>query len=188
MVNVSEEDQPQRERRGRGQQGFRGRGPRGRAPAAEAWSSGEMERIHQFVHKHFPDRVEKLEEFKHRNPRAFRQHMREMMPRIRRMMHTMERDPEAGELMIREEHLNMEIRHLSQEYARAGEPEHREALRHEIRNRLEERFDVRVKRREGEIDRLERRLELVRVQLDRDLDHRGQRIEEELLDLGVLPE
>ena len=146
-----------------------------------------MERVRRFVREHFPERMEKMEQFRQRNPDGFRRHMRQMMPRIRRMMETMERDPEAGALMVHEEHLNLDIQRMAREYSQAVDPDRLDALRHEIRARVEERYDVRLKRRDQEIQRLERRLEAIRAQLANDLENREFQIEQELLDLGVVP-
>lgn len=188
-INVSEQDQPRRARGAHRQQGrdLRGRGRRPGGPSDPERPGAEMERVRRFVRKHFPEGMEKLEKFRRRRPDAFRRHMRQMMPRIRRMMETMERNPEAGALMVHEERLNLDIQRIAREYSQAVDPDRLEALRHEIRARVEERFDVRLNRREQEIQRLERRLEAIRAQLANDLESREFQIEQELLDLGVLP-
>ena len=187
-INVSEQDQPRRARGAHRQQGpgLRGRGPQPGGPAPER-PGAEMERVRRFVREHFPERMEKMEQFRQRNPDGFRRHMRQMMPRIRRMMETMERDPEAGALMVHEEHLNLDIQRMAREYSQAVDPDRLDALRHEIRARVEERYDVRLKRRDQEIQRLERRLEAIRAQLANDLESREFQIGQELLDLGVVP-
>jgi len=138
--------------------------------------------------KHFPERLAELEAFQSENPEGARRRMGGMFPRVCRLMEMMERNPEAGELMLREERLNFEIYRMIDEYFAAADPGRIEALRGEIRAKVEQRFNVRMELRGQEIARLERRLEVIKKQLGDDAEHRGERIDLELHDLGVFDE
>ena len=62
---------------------------------------------------------------------------------------------------------------------------HYRRVRDEIREMVEKQFDTRLEMRELEIQRLERRLQAIRTQTELDREHREQRIEQQMGELGV---
>lgn len=108
------------------------------------------------------------------------------MPRIERMRTMVDRDPERGQLMIEEKRLGFKLHMLAEQYEKADDAE-RPAMRDEIRQHAAERLDLQQQLRRSEIERLEKRLDEIKVRLDADLDRREELIEETLDDLGVLP-
>ena len=174
--------QPDRRRRERG----RGRDRPGEPGGFRTEEFAEdMERIQKFLAEHFPERLGELQSFRRGNPAGFQRRMGQMMPRLRRIMDMLKRNPEAGRLMIREERLEFQIHRSADRYFEVTEPDRLRELRDEIRRLVEEKFEVRLKLREQEIQRLERRLDAIRKQLDRDIEHRRQRIEQSLGELGI---
>ena len=181
---------PRADRPGRGGPPDRpwSRRARGEAPFDPEQFKADFERVRQFVTEHFPERLAELEEFQSENPNAARRRMAHMFPRVRRIMEMMERNPEVGELMIREQRLQFETQRLLDEYFSVNDSDRLNDLREKIRANVAEGFDVRIRLRTQEVERLERRLEVIRQQLGADAEHRDERIQMELHDLGVFDE
>lgn len=174
-------------RRGAGRRGrFDGGGP-DRGPRffdGEEWAE-DIEAVRAFLEEHFPDRFDELKRLRTTNPRQFRMIMGQMMPRVHRMMEMMERSPEAGRQLIREQRLGFEIERFTEEYFRTQDEKTQNEIRLEVRRRVEEQFDIRLQLREMERERLEHRLEAMRRTLDRERQQRNERIQQVLDDLGV---
>lgn len=141
--------------------------------------------IREFLEEHFPDRLAEMERFRETNPEGFRQQMGRMFPRVRRMMEMQRRNPEAAHVMLREQRLEFQIQSLVEQYFAATSDERISELRAEIREMVEKQFDTRLEMRELEIQRLERRLQAIRTQTELDREHREQRIEQQMGELGV---
>lgn len=187
LVGMSDEEQP-RFRRGEGR--TRGPGPRGerpgrRRPLTPEEFAEEFDEIQQFLQEQFPERLGELRRFRRTNPDGFRRHVGRMIPRLRRIMDMLERNPQAGQLMLREERIGFQIQRLVDQYFEVSDPNQVRRLRREIRGLVEEQFDVLLEMREHEVQRLERRLEAIRTRLTRDRERREQRIEQSLGDLGI---
>ncbi|NOS99640.1 MAG: hypothetical protein HOP29_03345, partial [Phycisphaerales bacterium] len=157
----------------------------GRFFDGEAWAE-DLDEARAFLEEHFPERADELKRLRTTNPRQFRMIMGQMMPRVHRMMEMLERSPEAGERLIREQRLGFEIERLTEEYFRTRDGKRIDAIRQEVRQRVEEQFDIRLQLREMERERLEHRLEAMRQQLEREREHRDERIQQTLNDLGIV--
>lgn len=172
------------DRRGRRPARRNDRPGRPRAFTAEEFAE-EMERVQAFLEEHFPERLRELQAFRRDNPAGFQRRIGQMLPRMRRMMDMLERNPEAGKLMLREERLGFQIHRLVDRYFQATDSDRLAGLRSRIRELVQEQFEVRLKLRQQEVRRLERRLAAIKTKLQRDRDRREDRIEQSLEDLGV---
>lgn len=158
---------------------------RDRAPVDREAFADEVERVQAFLKEHFPERLRELKAFRAENPEGFRRRLAQIVPRMRRMMSMLERNPEAGKLMIHQEQLEMEIHKRVEMYFETTDSAKLRDLRREIRRLVEEKFDVRLKLRDQEVQRLERRLDAVKKQLERDVDQRDERIRQIVEELGI---
>ena len=140
----------------------------------------DRERIRRFLEKHFPELARELRLIEPRNRRVFRRRMREIMPRIIRLMHELERDEELGLLGIEEERLEIEIHRAVRLYFEADEPQERQAKRAEVERLVGEQFDVRQQRAQRSIENLEGRLQRLKRELERRTRNREQAIAQQI--------
>lgn len=132
----------------------------------------QLDRVLEFMEEYFPDQFDRLEELKLRHADLFRQRVRRMAPRIFELIHTMEQDPELGELMAREYRLEAEIRELARRYRGSKDADFKNQARQELRQLIEANFDVQVQRQYMQIERLEQRIVRQRQRLEREAEHR----------------
>ena len=86
------------------------------------------------------------------------------------MMEAFERSPETAALMVQQEKLSFRIGMAVDHYFDATGADKLQALRKAIRELVTERFEIRQQLRQRDVNRLERRLEAVRAQLERDAE------------------
>ena len=157
-----------------------------RRPLFSEMRGERLERVLEFLEDRFPERHKELQRLHETDPDLFSRRLRRMMPRIMRMIEAVERNPDVGKLTIEVEQLSMEIYERVERYFDAIDPERQGTLRREIHELAARQFDIRQELREIEITRMERRLDAIRVQLRRNEDHREERIERVLEELGVI--
>lgn len=118
-----------------------------------------------------PELAERLNHALEHRPRRARGLLGRRMPMLLRLAELRERDPEMYGLRVRDlqlarEALRLMVRHRALDAApRDAGPAASEALRAELRGVLAERFEVRTRIRERELERLERRLEALEAEL-----------------------
>jgi hypothetical protein len=166
---------------------MRPEGRRGdRRPFFNEMRGERLERVLGFLEEHFPERHEQLLQLQESDPDGFSRRLRRMMPRIMRMIEAVERSPDVGKMTVEVEQLAFEIHNRVEQYFDAIGSERQETLRREIHKLAARQFDIRQELREIEITRMERRLDAVRAQLRRNEEHREERIERVLEELGVI--
>jgi hypothetical protein len=180
---------PRGERGERGERRFDSRrrgpgGPMGRMDPDERRE--KIDEILDFVEEHFPARYRELSTLRTTNPSAFRRRFAAAMPKLMEMAERFKRNPEIGQLMIREERIGFQIRRLVDEYIDTDSRDRKDDLRNQIEELVTEQIGVRMELREFEVKRLERRLEVFRKRLDRDRERSDEVIQRTLKDLGVL--
>ncbi|HUU83008.1 MAG TPA: hypothetical protein VM243_05835 [Phycisphaerae bacterium] len=140
----------------------------------------DRERVRRFVEEHFPEMARRLRMLETRNPRLFRRHLRQIMPRIVRLMHEFEKDEELGLLGVEEERLEMEVHEAVRAYQEADTDEERGAGREKVERLISEQFDVRQQRAGRTIENLEGRLQRLKRQVERRADSRDEVIAREI--------
>jgi hypothetical protein len=110
----------------------------------------------------------------------FRRRIREIMPRIVRLMHELETDEELGQLGIEEERLEFDIHRAVRLYFAASNEEDRRERREKVEQLIADQFDVRQQRAERSIQNLERRLQRLTRQLQRRSGSREESIKREV--------
>jgi len=165
--------------------GFGGRGGFGMGDGPRQFTDEQLETVLEFIKDHFPERYGEISALREQNPDIFRRRVGRMFPRIMRIMERSERNPQAGELMLEEDRLGLEINRLVEHYYDAEDAGRVADIRREIRELVTRRFEVRQQLREREVRQLERRLEAIRTQLQRDADRREERINDALQELGI---
>jgi hypothetical protein len=162
-------DQPGRKRgndRGIGP-GRRFRDGAGRGRIFDEWPAEEIEAVSEFVRKRFPELARLLRNLEESNPREFELRMQELMPRMVRLMNAVRDDAEIGELGVREEQLHMQIHRNVIAFADAQKEPARENRRERVEGLVAELFEVRQKRGELTVQRLEARLERLKKQMEK---------------------
>ncbi len=147
----------------------------------------DRERIRRFLEEHFPELARELRMIESHNPQVFRRRIRQIMPRIVRLMQELERDEELGHLGIEEERLEFGIHRAVRLYFEAPNEEERQGRREKVERLIAEQFDVRQQRGERTIQNLERRLQRLMRQLERRSRSREEVISREI-ELRLSPE
>ena len=165
--------------------GFQGRRGFGRDEGVRRFSDEQLDSVLEFIKEHFPERHAELSTLRENNPDMFRRRASRMFPRIMRIMERSERNPEAGALMLEEDRLGFQIHRLVEQYFDTDDENRIARLRGELRELVTKQFDTRLRLRELEVRKLERRLEAIKTQLQRDADRRQERITDALGELGI---
>ena len=137
-------------------------------------SEQQAQAVRAFVQQHLPHLWEDLELGRETNPRAYERDLAQMFPRVAKLMRDREADPATFELGVKIEDIEVVIRRKVRRYNNLAEAGQREALSVEIRGLLAERFDLEQTRGIKQLESLERRLALLRTQLE----NRNQQKEE----------
>jgi len=137
-------------------------------------------RLREFMEEHFPDETNDLRTLERTDRNLFRRRMREIAPRMIRLMREMEQDETLGLLGIEEERLELRIRRGLRDYLIRSEPAEREQVRGRIAALLAQQFDVRQKRNARHIEKLAERLEQLKSQLEQRNQRRDEIIAHEL--------
>lgn len=171
---------------GRGERGNQDRGPRGtqgqrgmdRAPApGDDVSAAELT---AFLETHAPEFAARLDALRAEDERRADFFANRLRPRIGEILVAQRRDPELGELLIREFRINMELLDAGRRYARAlasDDPSLEEA-RENLRALAGEQVDLRLARREHEIRALASQIESLQADVDQQREKREQYIEQ----------
>lgn len=181
---VQDRDGDRSANRGR-RSGFPGRRGFGRGEGSRRFSDEQLDSVLEFIKEHFSERHNEISALRENNPDMFRRRASRMFPRIMRIMERSERNPEAGALMLEEDRLGFQIHRLVEHYFDTDDSDRIARLRGELRELVTKQFDTRQRLRALEVRKLERRLEAIRAQLERDADRRLDRINDALDELGI---
>jgi hypothetical protein len=140
----------------------------------------DRERVRRFLEEHFPRMAQELRRLEQRNPRMVRRRLREMMPRIIRLMHELEKDEELGLLGVEEERLEFQIQQGVRLYLETAHSQEREAAKAKVEQLIAEQFDVRQQRAQRTIEHLEHRLQRLKRHLERRAREREEVIAQEI--------
>jgi hypothetical protein len=129
--------------------------------APDQFTPQQQEQLLAFIAEHFPTLHEHLKAEQGPPPARLNRLLRKLWP-----LYTLyNRDPQLGQVVIDDEKLEFRIRQLVRTYATAADDQQRDALRDQLREALEQQFDLRAKRRELELQELEAKLDEQRQQL-----------------------
>ncbi len=157
--------------------------PRGRGgPSHFGRRTGDSGDAFKLFAKIAPEEAEELQRLRREDRREFFMRMREIMPEMRRLIEMREEDPEAFEHTIHERHIEHRAMRLAQE-AREAEGERREELVDQVREHLNELFEVRMRDRDTRIEQLEHELDRLRHEQEQRREQRGDLIERRLAEL-----
>ena len=134
---------------------------RGPGPPRALWqrmTKPEQARMMTFVEEHFPRMYLELDGAKKNQPKRFAKRMGRIAPEMRRVMETMEVQPERGALMIQDRRLDIEMRRLARQYRVADDDESKSRLRQKLQDASGKAFDCQQQRRAMDIRELEARI------------------------------
>lgn len=180
-------DRPGKRMRGDrpGRRGARGGFGAPPPPLWERFSDQEREQVMGFVAEHFPFAGRELESLRERSPRRFERRMAHMAPEMLRLMEAVHEDPKKGQLLIDERRTEMEIRLRAMRYRLTTDPEEKVQVEAELRKLVEKMFDLKLARRNYELEELAARIGQVRGSIEQMRESREEIVEKhfnELLD------
>ena len=157
---------------GRGDQAGDGRdgAARDALPLWDRLNDPQRRRLRAFVQEHFPEVFAELEWLEANRPRQASNRMRRFAPEMFRLRQLLQKNPRQARLAIEERRLDLQISVRVRDYWASDSEIDRAELRDEITQRLQSLFDVRLRRRKMEVERLRNRLE----GLERRLEHAEQ--------------
>ena len=120
-----------------------------------------------FARQHFPEMAQRLDALKKDEPQVFKRVSRRIWPRLQIMKEVYERDPEGlGKVLIEEKKLEDQIRAKARSYQQERDSNRKTAIGAELKQLLEQEFDVRLQRRRLELAELQKRLEAQTKRVD----------------------
>jgi len=130
-------------------------------------SEGERAELESFIRTQLPDIWAELELDRIRSSqRVYRQHMEQLTPKIVDLMEQLDSNPPRAELSLREMRLDYRIQRQVAEYLQlqntGADGQRLAELEAVVQALVEERFDVRQKRRMMDIESLEQRIGFMR--------------------------
>ena len=146
-----------------------------------ALTDKQVETVLELVSTSRPALAQRLRQLKQSDPQAFHKAVRRMaaQERTRRFLALQESDPEGFDVRIAEWRAADEANHLAHALRKAKTPEEIEKLKPRLRAAVEQQFDARLKVRERELARLEKRLVQLRDNLRQTQARREKMIEEQ---------
>ena len=127
-----------------------------------------------------PEGVTSLRDMREENPDRFESIINRIAPQTLHDAYLREHDPEAFELRTREHQFALEAMHLGWRARSAEDPEQRESAREELEDVLTSQFEVRMQLVEHEMAQLERRLRMLRGELESQKMQRERFVERRL--------
>lgn len=125
----------------------------------------ERQKLKHFIEEHFPRLALEMEGLRERAAQRFERRMMRIGPEMRRLMETMERDPQRGLMMIRERQVAIQLRQLVMEYHDSSDDARRAELRGKIKDAVSQEFKIRMERRRAEVRQMETKLAELRGRL-----------------------
>ncbi len=142
-----------------GHEAGHGRGPNGRRPELTPLTDEQEAELLDFIQRRMPGRYDSFVDMAEDNPQHYEFVMSRMWGWYQEWL-TM--PPQAQLMSIREHDLRMESFIILRRWRDAESEEEKEQIREELRDVLEQHFDVEQELRELQLVELERRLEQVR--------------------------
>ena len=127
-----------------------------------------------------PDFAERIEDLLEKNPEMANRMLEQAGRRLEHFQRMQENDPQAFELEVQDRTLDHESHKLQrelQQMAVRNDPDRAAQIRDDIRKSVTQHFEVRHKKREHELAKLERRIKELREQLKRRIDKKDALIE-----------
>ncbi len=127
-----------------------------------------------------PAVAERIEYQQENDPELAKRMLEQAWRGLERLQRTQENDPQAFELEIQDRTLNHESRKLQRELQQMevrNDPDRAAQIRDDIRKSVTQHFEVRHKKREHELAKLERRIKELREQLKQRIDKKDELIE-----------
>ena len=128
------------------------------------------------------ERAEELSNLRERNPRQFHREIREVMEWSRHMARLREEDPEAFELHQSAAKMEHESHKLAQA-CRKAQGDEREELRGKLAKRLSELFDMKMRIRQQEVQRVAEELKRMKERFESRRKGKSRIVERRLLQL-----
>lgn len=136
-------------------------GPGGDRPRGESGplQPDEVDEFLAFTAKHFPQLHERLIHAREQDGPAFRQMLRQMGPPMTQLMRLWREDPDEAERVIGMQKIEMSLREQRRRLHLRNSPSQRAEIETELRELLQQRFELRQARLRNEIEELRRRLD-----------------------------
>lgn len=155
---------------------------RHRQPEREL-SEEEIDKVIEWLEKHEPETLEKLEQFREREPEAFYHFLREMFEKMQRMEEMRERDPQGYERMMETRKLEKQVWEQVEKYKHSMKPEDKKAIEAKLEEILSRLFDLKQAQHKAEIEQLEKEVTKLKEMYQKNLEHKKEIIQERVKEL-----
>jgi len=136
-----------------------------------------------FIEEHMPHVMAELRELRRENPKAFHRELKELTARVHHMREMKEHAPEIAEALLRSYKLEHQCHELSERIRETDDREKREGLTAELREKLNQVFELRLREPELEILHLQREIDELKSVVEKRQKNRERIVERRLRDL-----
>ncbi len=147
-------------------------------------SDEEVAEVLEFLRGWDPYRVQRLEQFRERNPHDYMRTLQESYFEMKRVQEMQKSNPEAFEEMKKERGLEMQSFQLGEQIRKSEDAAEKDKLKADLKPVLEQLFDVREKHKDQEIARLEEDLKRLKEQVEKRRKNKESVVERRLRELS----
>jgi len=138
----------------------------------------------EFLRSWDPYRVQRIEQSRERNPREYMRILQESYFEMKRLQEMQKSNPEAYEEMKKERGLEMQAFQLGEKIRGTEDTAEKDKMKAELKPVLGQLFDLREKRKDQEIARLEADLKRLREQVEKRRTNKESVVERRLRELS----
>ena len=136
-----------------------------------------------FVEQHMPHMLQRLNRLRAVEPDEYHEHLREIAHHIAGYREMQEVAPEIAKALLRSRQVEQECHALAERIHETDDERERGELTTRLRAMLEEVFDLRLKRPELQIRRMEREIEEIRAAIEKRKENREAIVERRLQEM-----
>jgi len=151
------------------------------APAEEVEITEQQ--MKAFLDEKAPELLTHLQELSEEKPEAYEERVNELREHIAAYYEIKARNPELADLLLNAHRLDFQSWKLAERVAETDDPDLRQTLKTDLRELLEEVFDVRVRQHQIEIDELRREVRQISELVEKRKQNRERIIEHRLNEL-----
>jgi DNA repair exonuclease SbcCD ATPase subunit len=157
--------------------------PPGRPHPGEKLSEDEIEEVLNWLEKHEPETLEKLERLREREPGAYYHFLRELREKMRDMDELRKRNPKEYKRLVELRKLDRKVWELIEEHKEADSDEDRAEIKGKLKDTLSKLFDLKQARHKAEIAELEKEIAKLKEIYKYNQEHKEQIINDRLKEL-----
>lgn len=141
------------------------------------------EEIFKWIEQHAPIWVSELKKLKKENPEEYEEELHHIAEHIGYLKEVQQRNPEMFERLIEVENLEINSWKIAEEIARTQDAETKKQLTTQLKNILEEIFEIRLQERMLEIQELEKEINEMKTLIEKRKTMKEKIIERHLMEM-----